>query len=132
MFFQTFWPEIGLSSLNHTLPFTNIYNFLNSNCLNALDSKNCKLIKIANWVFVYELSGSGFESSCSHLKFTLTFFTNCRDILNSKNIKIYNFLKLNRLDDPHSKNIKNSKSKLYQLFKNNFSVTLSQFCAITN
>ena len=24
------------------------------------------------WVFVYEISGSGFESSCSHLNFTLS------------------------------------------------------------
>ena len=41
-------------------------------------STNCKLVNykltqrqvwLNGWVFVYELSGSGFESSCSHLDF---------------------------------------------------------------
>ena len=27
-----------------------------------------KLVEFFSWVFVYELSGCGFESSCSHLK----------------------------------------------------------------
>ena len=38
-----------------------------------IDSENSSIIWLVwpnGWVFVYELSGSGFESSCSHLNFS--------------------------------------------------------------
>ena len=47
------------------------------------DSKKSQSVWPNGWVFVYELSGCGFESRCSQTKYTTSFFT----LLDKKQLK---------------------------------------------
>ena len=86
MIFQFFGFKMILVTPIHILHFVNLYSFLNSDCPNALNSKNCEQIKIVD---IYNLLNS-----------------NCLDSLRSENTKIDNFLNSNCPNTPNSKNIK--------------------------
>ena len=67
MLFQTFWAQTDLDPSNRILLIAKIYNFLNLNCADALNSNNCKQIK--------------------NIKIHIFLNLNCLDAPNSKSIE---------------------------------------------
>lgn len=67
MLFQTFWAETDVDPSNHILLIAKIYNFLNLNCADVLNSNNCKQIK--------------------NIKINIFLNLNCLDVPNSKCIQ---------------------------------------------
>ena len=64
-----FQSESTLLSLKRIRDMTRTYSQMHHTDNYSQRNSIISLVSLNGWVFVYELSGRGFESSCSHLKF---------------------------------------------------------------
>ena len=87
MFFQFFGFKLILVTPIHILHFVNLYSFLNSGRPNAFNSKNCEQIKIVD---IFNLLNSNCLDSLRSKNTKIDNFlnSNCPDTPNSKNIKL--------------------------------------------